>query len=226
MSVSVVFAPTASAQTSSDPAAAIEQFAPDFNLDQWRQDLTSGAEEQAWQTRQLLVSQATAVLNPMQSEQLVTFVDGILEGIFPGIVGRHTPKPEAAPAPAPAPAPSFDTGSCPASADVCVDQKRSISWLQDNGRVTYGPVNISAGAPTPEDATPNGTFHVTRKVRDEISYEFNNAPMPFAIYFTNNGHAFHEGSPQVLSNGCVHLNHNDAVKYFDDLQIGDTVYIF
>ena len=67
---------------------------------------------------------------------------------------------------------------------------------------------------------------MTRKVKDEISYEFDNAPMPYAVYFTNNGHAFHEGSTNVQSAGCVRLSHDAAKFFFENLQVGDVVYIY
>src|SRR5699024_3574052 len=71
-----------------------------------------------------------------------------------------------------------------------------------------------------------GTFHVNRKVKDEISYEFNNAPMPYAIYFTNYGHAFHMGDPAYDSAGCVRLPEQAALRYWNNLQIGDKVVIY
>lgn len=69
-------------------------------------------------------------------------------------------------------------------------------------------------------------FTVTRKVRHEISHEFGNAPMPYAVYFTNNGHAFHEDNPYVESNGCIHLPSGAAAKFFNSLNPGDKVFIY
>ena len=65
-------------------------------------------------------------------------------------------------------------------------------------------------------------------IRDkhEISREFNNAPMPYSIYFTNNGHAFHLDDPAVDSNGCVHLPPDAAKRYWDNVQVGDKVFIY
>ena len=59
------------------------------------------------------------------------------------------------------------------------------------------------GPGKPGQETPRGTFYVNRKVKDEISWEFGNAPMPYATYFTYNGIAFHQGDPNYLSNGCL-----------------------
>lgn len=122
-----------------------------------------------------------------------------------------------------------DTSStpCPATAKACADLDGGRAWLQDgNGNTTYGPVEISSGAPGADTETPRGTFTVQYKVKDEISHEFNDAPMPYSVYFTNSGHAFHEGSPDVDSAGCIHLNGPDAAAFFDALQVGDEVYIY
>ena len=113
---------------------------------------------------------------------------------------------------------------CPATARACVDLSGNRTWLQQDGKLLYGPTVMSHGKPGQE--TPKGTFTVTRKVKDEISYEFDNAPMPYAVYFTNNGHAFHEGSTNVQSAGCVRLSHDAAKFFFENLQVGDVVYIY
>ncbi len=142
------------------------------------------------------------------------------------------PEPKPAPAPAPAPAPTQEERAadappespCPATARACVDLSGNRTWLQQDGKLLYGPAGMSHGKPGQE--TPKGSFKVTRKVKDEISREFNNAPMPYAVYFTNNGHAFHEGSTGVQSAGCVRLSHEAAKFFFENLQVGDSVYIY
>ena len=107
---------------------------------------------------------------------------------------------------------------------MCVDLNGRRTWLQDGGKVSYVSPAMSAGMQGQE--TPRGTFHVTRKVEHEISREFNNAPMPYSIYFTNNGHAFHLDDPAVDSNGCVHLPPDAAKRYWDNVQVGDKVFIY
>lgn len=142
------------------------------------------------------------------------------------------PAPEQAPATPPAQAPAQEERSanlppespCPETARACVDLSGNRTWLQQDGELIYGPTIMSHGKPGQE--TPRGTFTVTRKVKDEISYEFNNAPMPYAVYFTNNGHAFHEGNTDVQSAGCVRLPHDAAVFFFENLEVGDVVYIY
>lgn len=106
------------------------------------------------------------------------------------------PVPEPTPEPVPEviePAP-FDYGECPPAARACVDLDGERAWLQENGEVTYGAVPIGQGGPGYE--TPQSEFHVTRKVKDEVSYIYDMEPMPYAVYFTNSGHAFHEGGPE------------------------------
>ena len=83
---------------------------------------------------------------------------------------------------------------------------------------------MSAGMAGQE--TPRGTFYINRKIKDEISREFGNAPMPYSMYFTNSGHAFHEGSPAYESNGCIHLSHQDAVRFWNDVPVGSKVFIY
>lgn len=180
----------------------------------------------AWNARMSVHGQ-TSMIHPQAANAIRGVVDDAIDVAFPGLIQQRIQASRPAPAQAPAPraaAPSFDYGSCPKDAKACVDIDGRRTWLQNNGQVYYGDVYQSPGRPGQE--TPRGTFWVNRKVKDEVSWEFNNAPMPYAVYFTYNGHAFHEGSPNSLSAGCVRLNHNDAVKYFNDLNIGDKVYIY
>ena len=182
----------------------------------------------AWDTRNAINSQA-GTLPPDAAAAIQGAVDGAVNGLFPGLIQEREaaltpPAPAPEQAPAPAPANDFDRGPCPATARACVDLKGERSWLQNNGQVTYGPVEISSGAPGWE--TPTGSFRVNRKVKDEISREFHNAPMPYSTYFTNNGIAFHAGRVDWLSHGCIHLNHGDAVQYFNTLNPGDEVFVY
>lgn len=113
---------------------------------------------------------------------------------------------------------------CPVSARVCVDVDGERTWLQDENGLHHGPIPMKPGKAGEE--TPRGEFTVTRKVKDEVSYLYDMAPMPYAVYFTNNGHAFHEGSLEGESAGCVRLQRQDAITYFDYLQVGDEVFIY
>lgn len=132
------------------------------------------------------------------------------------------PPPGLVPQP-PAPADPTSQSPCPRSADACVDLAGHRTWLQDDGKLSYGPVPMSHGKPGWE--TPPGTFGVTRKVRHEISYEFGNAPMPYAVYFVG-GIAFHQGDISAPSHGCVRLEQEAAARFFDRLEVGDTVFVY
>ncbi len=111
---------------------------------------------------------------------------------------------------------------CEPSARACVDLATQQAWLQQDGGTTYGPVPLTAGKPGAE--TPPGTFQVQWKDADHHSGEFD-APMPNAVFFTNTGIAFHEGSLQQQSNGCIHLSSAASEQFFGSLQPGDEVQV-
>ena len=185
----------------------------------------------AWDTRNSLNSQA-GTLPPDAAQAVQGAVDGAVNGMFPGLIQEReaairaeNERRAAAEAQSSAPQSSdFDRGPCPATARACVDLAGQRTWLQKDGNVEYGPVTMSSGAQGWE--TPRGTHKVTRKVKDEISREFHNAPMPYSVYFTNTGGAFHAGRVDWLSHGCIHLNHDDAVTYFNSLKPGDVVFVY
>ncbi len=109
---------------------------------------------------------------------------------------------------------------CGNSAEACVDLSEDQAWLMSGGTISYGPVPISHGKPGYE--TPPGVFRITFKDKDHRSSTYNNAPMPYSVFF-NGGIAFHEGDVQEQSHGCVHLSHEAAKTFFNDLEPGDVV---
>lgn len=110
---------------------------------------------------------------------------------------------------------------CSAQADACIDLSANTSWLMDdNGVVIYGGVPITSGKPGYE--TPPGSFQVTYKDIDHWSNAYN-APMPYSVFFTTSGIAFHEGSLTAQSHGCIHLSPEAAKTYYYTLQPGDVV---
>jgi len=109
---------------------------------------------------------------------------------------------------------------CSAAAKACIDLSANTTWLMQNGTVTYGGVPITSGKPGYE--TPPGTFHVTYKDVDHWSRAYD-APMPYSVFFTNTGIAFHEGSLTAKSHGCVHLSPEAARTYYNALHPGDVV---
>jgi len=88
---------------------------------------------------------------------------------------------------------------------VSVNGVRRYHWPVSTGRSGY--------------PTPSGTFIPFRLEADHYSKEWDDAPMPHSIFFTEKGHAIHGsfetryiGSP--ASAGCVRLAPANAAKLF------------
>jgi hypothetical protein len=78
-------------------------------------------------------------------------------------------------------------------------------WPVSTGRTGFG--------------TPSGSFTASRMEAEHFSREWDDAPMPHSVFFTQRGHAIHGtydtkrlGSP--VSHGCVRLAPANAVKLF------------
>ncbi len=112
---------------------------------------------------------------------------------------------------------------CTDGARACVDLAARHAWLIEDGAVVRGPVPVSVGSPGHE--TPTGDFRVEWKNTNHRSKEFDDAPMPFAVFFAQGGIAFHEGSLEGPSAGCVRLGHEDATEFYDFLEIDDPVQV-
>jgi len=58
--------------------------------------------------------------------------------------------------------------------------------------------------------TPNGDYKPFRMERDHFSREWDDAPMPYSIFFTQQGHAIHGTNHKITgapaSHGCVRLS--------------------
>lgn len=104
---------------------------------------------------------------------------------------------------------------------ACVDLSRQQAWLMQGGEVVYGPVPIASGREGyPTDL---GRFDVDFEDKDHVSSIYN-APMPYSVFY-NGGEAFHEGSLEVRSHGCIHLSHQAAKKFYNYLHVGDLVVV-
>ncbi|GAA1873263.1 hypothetical protein GCM10009836_62810 [Pseudonocardia ailaonensis] len=118
---------------------------------------------------------------------------------------------------------------CSISAKACVDLESQQAWLIQDGKVTRGPVKIASGGNGQE--TPVGhSLRVYRKEQNHLSQESrlangDPAPMPWSVFFEDGGIAFHSGSPNRSSAGCIHLDPADAEAWFNYLQIGDKVQV-
>ena len=80
---------------------------------------------------------------------------------------------------------------------------------------------IASGRPGLD--TPDGDYKPQWVDPDHVSKEYDNAPMPYAIFFDLKGHAIH-GSYQktfgkAVSHGCVRISVNNAKRLFDAVQV-------
>jgi hypothetical protein len=93
---------------------------------------------------------------------------------------------------------------------VAVDGQQRYSWPVSTGAADY--------------STPVGTFTPSRLARVHYSREWDNAPMPHSIFFTDAGHAIH-GSRAIshlgtpASHGCVRLAPRHASILFDLVRV-------
>jgi hypothetical protein len=100
---------------------------------------------------------------------------------------------------------------------VTIDKSIQQMTVAVDGRTLYQwPVSTGKGS---QYDTPSGKFKAFRMERDHFSKEWDDAPMPFSIFFTQKGHAIH-GSLDVkrlgtpASHGCVRLLPANAEKLF------------
>lgn len=108
-------------------------------------------------------------------------------------------------------------GTAEAKINITVDKdSQTMTVVQDGVQKYRWPV--SSGLPSYE--TPSGSFQTFRMEEDHFSKEFDDAPMPHAIFFTKKGHAIHGtdsvsrlGSP--ASHGCVRLSRENAATLYE-----------
>ena len=108
------------------------------------------------------------------------------------------------------------SGAAQAKVAISVDKDNQQMTVAVDGVARYH-WPVSSGLPSHE--TPNGSFRTFRMEEDHYSKEFDDAPMPHAIFFTKQGHAIHGtdsagrlGSP--ASHGCVRLSRDNASTLF------------
>ncbi|WP_462119268.1 L,D-transpeptidase [Methylorubrum extorquens] len=88
---------------------------------------------------------------------------------------------------------------------VTVGGKLRYSWAVSTGRAPY--------------KTPAGTFRPFRMEKEHYSKEWDEAPMPYSIFFTAAGHAIHASNAtrqlgRPASHGCVRLAPSNAAALF------------
>lgn len=109
--------------------------------------------------------------------------------------------------------------SVPARADLLikVDQSAQQMTVSENGNLLYTwPVSTGRAGYN----TPSGAYTPFRMDRDHFSREWDDAPMPYSIFFTKEGHAIHgtyEASHlgHAVSHGCVRLSVKHAAMLWD-----------
>lgn len=109
---------------------------------------------------------------------------------------------------------------------ACVDQRRQLMWVQDDGRIVFGPVRVRTGLPrTP---TRNGMHRVYLRYRRHVSNIYG-TDMPYSQFF-DRGEAFHGIYTSLYaptgSFGCVNLRYGDARRLWRVLDRGDRVFIW
>ncbi len=106
----------------------------------------------------------------------------------------------------------------PARADILisVDKTTQRMTVTVDGRLLY-TWPVSTGKPGYD--TPNGTFWALAKDKDHRSKEYDDAAMPYSIFFTRTGNAVHgttsRGLGRPLSHGCVRLSVKNAAILWD-----------
>jgi hypothetical protein len=99
--------------------------------------------------------------------------------------------------------------AAPARADLLirVDKSTQRMTVIEDGRPLYvWPVSTGVA----RYDTPSGTFQPFRMDKDHFSREWDDAPMPYSIFFTKQGHAIHGTNHtsigRAASHGCVRLS--------------------
>ncbi len=110
----------------------------------------------------------------------------------------------------------------PALADIkiTVDKTtQTLTVMRDGQTLHTWPVSTGRTG----RFTPSGNFRAFRMEKDHYSKEFDDAPMPHSIFFTDRGHAIH-GSYETkklgrpASGGCVRLAPENAKTLFELVQ--------
>jgi lipoprotein-anchoring transpeptidase ErfK/SrfK len=86
--------------------------------------------------------------------------------------------------------------------NVYVDGKLRHSWSIASGREGF--------------ETPTGSYRPQRLERDWYSRQYNDAPMPYSVFFKG-GYAIHGGYGRMgrpASHGCIRLNTGNAATFY------------
>ncbi|MEU3652005.1 L,D-transpeptidase family protein [Streptomyces sp. NPDC032161] len=109
---------------------------------------------------------------------------------------------------------------------ACVDLTRQLSWIQDGGKLKFGPVPVRTGRDGYETRT--GLKKVYWRNIDHVSSIYH-VRMPYSQFF-DGGQAFHSVGLKMWNNpgshGCVNMRDADAKAYWKLLKNGDDVYVY
>ena len=107
--------------------------------------------------------------------------------------------------------------STPAHAEVLIhiDKSAQLMTVMVDGAQRY-TWPVSTGVASYD--TPDGEFQPFRMEKDHFSREWDDAPMPYSIFFTQKGHAIHGTNHTSIgrpaSHGCVRLSVANAGTLF------------
>jgi hypothetical protein len=164
---------------------------------------------------------ATPVALPAPAPAAVAPARTVAPAAVSAVTAHVTTRPTTTTATRTASSSNTDGLPCGLTDGACVSISKKRAWLVRDGHVVLS-APITTGRPG-ERTTP-GTFHVTWKDADHRSSEFDDAPMPWSVFF-DGGIAFHTGSLSRQSAGCVHLSDSAARTFFRTLHVGDTVVV-
>jgi lipoprotein-anchoring transpeptidase ErfK/SrfK len=100
---------------------------------------------------------------------------------------------------------------------VTIDKSTQRMTVQVDGSLRF-VFRVSTGQPGHD--TPSGRYTAFRMEADHFSKEWDDAPMPHSIFFSQSGHAIHGsyntrriGTP--ASHGCVRLDPGNAARLYE-----------
>lgn len=123
---------------------------------------------------------------------------------------------------------------------VCASKKDRKVYYVDKGRIVktldarFGGRAYDTRGRQRMYSTREGSFTITRKIRDEVSYAYGNEPMPFSSYF-HGGQAFHYSSGFARtgwvgdwgSHGCINLRSWSGAQWlFNNVRPGTRVVVY
>jgi L,D-transpeptidase catalytic domain len=104
--------------------------------------------------------------------------------------------------------------------DISISKVSQKMTVKVDGAVEYVWLVSTGGG---QYDTPSGNYRIFRMEKEHFSKEWDDAPMPYSMFFTGQGHAIH-GSYHIkrlgtkASHGCVRLAPQNAAILFELVQ--------